>query len=211
MRLPALALTIVIPLSAQTSLISQNFLQKFKLTPPSPPATQSPQDSTPQPQQVSPTGGTQSPRAPTTQTGVGAIRKAAEGGDPAAQDALGVRYRDGWGHSIDHKEALKWFRKAAENGYAPAQAHLGRLLQLGIGVDKNESEGLKWIRLAVDQGDPDGQRCLGYAYHFGLGIPKDEAKASEAFENAIKMLSPRAKGGDAVAQLNLGNMYDLDP
>jgi TPR repeat protein len=82
---------------------------------------------------------------------------------------------------------------------------------LGIGVDKNESEGLKWIRLAVDQGDPDGQRCLGYAYHFGLGIPKDEAKASEAFENAIKMLSPRAKGGDAVAQLNLGNMYDLDP
>lgn len=94
MRLPVLALLLALPLSAQSTGFGQNLLQKFKQAPP--PA------STPQTPQVPATPATtQSPQSQATLGGIEAMRKAAEGGDPAAQDTLGGRYHDGWGIKAD--------------------------------------------------------------------------------------------------------------
>ena len=56
------------------------------------------------------------------------LRQMAEKGDPAAENALGLRYFQGDeknGIGRDEKEAFGWFIKAAEHGNLAAQAKLG--------------------------------------------------------------------------------------
>ena len=52
------------------------------------------------------------------------FQKAADHGEAAAQNNLGVMYLNGYGVSQDEAAALSWFRKAADQGYAPAQDNL---------------------------------------------------------------------------------------
>jgi TPR repeat protein len=54
--------------------------------------------------------------------------KAADQGNAAAQDTLGVLYEEGGGPNegseADQEEAGTWYRKAAEQGYVPAMRNL---------------------------------------------------------------------------------------
>ena len=47
-------------------------------------------------------------------------KRLAKGGDPQAQNNLGVMYRGGLGVPKDDQTAFTWFRLAAERGNAPA-------------------------------------------------------------------------------------------
>ena len=60
-------------------------------------------------------------------------QKAAETGDPQAQDELGTLYRLGKGVEPDLARAREWYRKAGEQGYAPAENNLGMMYRLGAG------------------------------------------------------------------------------
>jgi TPR repeat protein len=61
-------------------------------------------------------------------------RKAADQGNPQAQNAIGWLYERGLGVTQDYSEAMRLFRLAAEQGDAPAQSNIGRLYENGWGV-----------------------------------------------------------------------------
>ena len=61
-------------------------------------------------------------------------RPLAEQGDAAAQNNLGLMYRNGRGVSQDHEQAVYWFRLATEQGNANAQLSLGVSYHNGLGV-----------------------------------------------------------------------------
>ena len=52
-------------------------------------------------------------------------REAAQAGDPVAQNALGLLYKNGDGVPLNRKEAMEWFAKAAYRGNAEAMCNMG--------------------------------------------------------------------------------------
>lgn len=88
------------------------------------------------------------------------LKQMAQNGDPAAENALGLRYfqgDDGNGISRDEQQAFRWFSQAAENGNLAAQAKLGSLYWAGRGVPKDLNRAYFWTVLARAQGDKSSQ------------------------------------------------------
>ena len=77
--------------------------------------------------------------------------KAAEQGDPKAQNKLGYSYYKGKEVAQDYGEAIMWYIKAAEQGYAEAQQNLGTMYFSDKGVEKNFKEAVRLFRLAAAQ------------------------------------------------------------
>jgi eukaryotic-like serine/threonine-protein kinase len=127
---------------------------------------------------------------------------AADRGDPAAQNALGVKYVAGEdGLPRDDVKAVEWYRKAALQGYAKAETNLGDMYLAGRGgLDKNPLEALSWYLKAAQQGWPDAQYRLGYLYEVGLGTAKDPQRAVSLYRSA-------AESGYPDAQNLLGYFY----
>jgi len=128
------------------------------------------------------------------------LRKAADKGQGAAQNALGTIYQIGHGVDRDEKQAAAWYRKAAERGNADGQYNLGNLYYYGGGVARDYAQAAVWFRKAGDQGRQDAQFALGVLYDEGKGVPQDHAQAARWFRKA-------AEHGHAVAQCNLGHQY----
>ena len=82
-----------------------------------------------------------------------ADRKAAEAGDPEAQNRLGDNYYFGHGVGQDDDLAFVWYRKAAKQGNAVAQGNLGFMYEDGRGVEKDGAQAAAWYRKAAEQGD----------------------------------------------------------
>jgi GAF domain-containing protein len=83
-------------------------------------------------------------------------REAAERGDAAAENALGLLYAAGdEKQSIkrDDAAAVRWFTKAAEHGSVPAQSKLGALYWGGRGVAQDPNRAYFWTVLARASGD----------------------------------------------------------
>ncbi|MBI3877374.1 MAG: SEL1-like repeat protein [Verrucomicrobia bacterium] len=80
------------------------------------------------------------------------FRAAAEKGDRAAQNQLGVAFQTGSGVPQNLAEAARWYRLAAEQGDAYAQANLAGLCAAGQGVETDFIEAYKWWNLASAQG-----------------------------------------------------------
>ena len=80
-------------------------------------------------------------------------RVAAEAGDPASQDYLGVAYYQGLsGLAQNYPEAFHWIRSAAMQKWQHAQFNLGVLYAEGRGVAQDQVEAQKWFILAGDAG-----------------------------------------------------------
>lgn len=83
--------------------------------------------------------------------------KAAEAGDPAAQNIMGLLSRDGIGPSAegqDQAQAEMWFRKAAEQNEVKAQANLAHHMGVASPGSTNRVEALKWLLMAFDREEP---------------------------------------------------------
>jgi putative methionine-R-sulfoxide reductase with GAF domain len=83
-------------------------------------------------------------------------REAAERGDAAAENALGLLYAAGdekQGIKRDDAAAVRWFTKAAEHGSVPAQSKLGALYWGGRGVAQDSNRAYFWTVLARASGD----------------------------------------------------------
>ena len=81
------------------------------------------------------------------------FRRAAEQGNPDAEDELGVRYQDGDGIEQNYIQAAYWFRKAAEHvpnlgGAGQGRNNLGNLFVEGHGVPKDHVQAYMWLSLA---------------------------------------------------------------
>jgi uncharacterized protein len=129
----------------------------------------------------------------------------AKGGDPKAQNELGVMYYTGEAVSTtmsgqvldnDPELAAGWFFRSAEQGYADAQFNLGLMYANGEGVEVDTSLAVDLFKQAAEQGNVDAQNNLAAMYYTGEGIDRDVDKAIEWFEKA-------AKQGNAEAQANL--------
>ena len=80
-------------------------------------------------------------------------KRAAEGGQPDAENELGVRYQDGDGVEQSYVQAAYWFRKAAEHvpnlgGAGQGRNNLGNLYEEGYGVPKDYIQAYVWFSLA---------------------------------------------------------------
>jgi serine/threonine-protein kinase len=147
-------------------------------------------------------GGAQAQPASSQPLPLADLIPAADRGDPAAQNALGIKYAAGEdGLPRDDVKAVEWYRKAAVQGYAKAQTNLGDMYLAGRGgLDKNPLEALSWYLKAAQQGWPDAQYRLGYLYEVGLGTAKDPQRAVSLYRTA-------AESGYPDAQNLLGYFY----
>lgn len=85
------------------------------------------------------------------------VLKAAEGGDPAAQNIMGILSREGVGPEAEGKDSVaaeKWFRQAAEQNEVKAQANLAHLMGVASPEITNRVEAIKWLLMAKDRNEP---------------------------------------------------------
>jgi TPR repeat protein len=130
------------------------------------------------------------------------IRKAAEGGDLAAQYLLGLCFLQGAkGAPKDAAEAVKWLRRSAAGNVTRAQDDLGSLHREGKGgLVVDHAEAVRLYALAAAQGLAEAQFNLGCCYRNGNGVPRDLAEAARLFRLS-------AEKGDADAQSDLAVAY----
>jgi len=128
-------------------------------------------------------------------TSLADIIPAADRGDPAAQNALGLKYATGAdGLPRDETKAVEWYRKAASQGYPAAETNLGDMYLFGRGgLDKNPLDALSWYLKAAQQQWPDAQYRLAYMYEVGLGTAKDAQRAVELYRSAADAGYPDAE------------------
>lgn len=115
-------------------------------------------------------------------------KKAADQGNPKAQNQMGVYFAEGRGTPQDFTKAAEWFRKAAEQGFGEAQYNLGVLYANGQGVEHSDSETVKWTSRAAYQGIPSAQYSLGLLFAVGAGTPQDYVKAHAWFVMSLSHL-----------------------
>jgi eukaryotic-like serine/threonine-protein kinase len=130
------------------------------------------------------------------------VVNAANRGDPAAQNQLGVKYAQGENPiPRDDIKAVSLYRQAANQGFAKAETNLGDMYLFGRGgLQQSYSDAASWYLKAAQQDWPDAQYRLGYLYEKGLGTGKDPAHAVQLYQSA-------ADHGYAEAQNLLGTLY----
>lgn len=129
-------------------------------------------------------------------------RKAAERGNPQAQNNLACIYQQDPDDPDDYVEAAYWFRRAAEQNNPTAQFNLGVMCQIGQGLPQNLSEAATWYSKAAVQGCAVAQFNLGELFRLGEGVPQDYAQAAFWYRHA-------AEQQQSSAQLNLAILYAL--
>lgn len=130
------------------------------------------------------------------------IIQAAARGDPAAQNALGIKYAEGAdGLQHDEVQAVEWYKKAASQNYVKAEVNLGDMyLQGRGGLDQNYLQALSWYLRASEQQDAGAEYRLGLMFEQGLGTDKNPQKAADYYRRA-------ATHGYPDAQNVLGFLY----
>ena len=131
---------------------------------------------------------------------VQSYQRAADQGEPVAQNNLGVMYRNGRGVPKSDTTALSWYRKSADQGNAFAQNNMGFMYENGHGVPKSDTTAVSWYRKAAEQGNALAQNNIGLMYENGRGVPKSDTTAVSWYRLA-------AEQGYASAQTNIGYMY----
>jgi TPR repeat protein len=166
------------------------------------------------------------------------LRVAAEAGDVAAQNRLGMILEFGQGRKRNDAQAVRWYRKAARQGLPEAETNLGHMYERGRGVARDPAEAAKWYRRAAERGFARAQHNLAILYDKGRGMARDPVRAlvwlrraaeqgfapsltslGFAYQNgrgvardgrvAAKWYRRAARRGHAVAQYLLARLYDL--
>lgn len=126
-----------------------------------------------------------------------ALLAKADGGDPAAQVAVGEKYAQAAAVAQDPGEAteswnkaIEWYARAAAKDYAQAEIRLADAYAYGRGVPRDKVKAVEWYRKAAEQGDAGAQGTLGMLYALGQGVAPDDAEAYFWFDLAASIDSP---------------------
>ncbi len=119
--------------------------------------------------------------------------KAANAGDPGAQQQIGYFYQAGIGVERDPTRAAQWFERAVAGGLISAKVNLGVAYAWGLGEHKDPVFAARLFREAAQKGSGMGACYLGLMYYLGLGIPKDAAQARHWLELGAKLHNVPAK------------------
>jgi TonB family protein len=130
------------------------------------------------------------------------FRKAAEQGNPRAQNSLGVLYHGGHGVPKDFNQAFGWYKKAAAQKYGPGVFNVAISYYNAEGAPDDPVTAYAWMLLAADLGEKEGQEAaartaqeiggraaegkliLAKMFEEGKDIPKDDAAAAKWYKQA---------------------------
>jgi TPR repeat protein len=132
------------------------------------------------------------------------FQKAAEAGNPEAQNLVGYLYEAGVGVPADPARALHWYQLAAASGSSDATLNIGVLYVLGLGVKKDVPTAAEYFHKAVDRGNGTGASYLGTLNYAGIGMRQDMAAAERWYTLGQKM-------NDPISTYNLGSLYSTAP
>jgi TPR repeat protein len=120
-------------------------------------------------------------------------KKAAESGDPWAENQLGFLCQTGQGVQADPDCALHWYQLAAASGLPIAKVNLGVMYFWGISVPKDEVLAAQLFREAAAKGSGVAATYLGDINSLGLGVKQDKAIGEAWYEEGVKMRDPFAE------------------
>lgn len=127
-------------------------------------------------------------------TGLEGLKRAANGGYPAAQFYLSKLLESGKGGlKRDMAEARRWSERAANGGDPRAMHNLALYYFKGEGGARNSTIAALWFRKAADTGLVDSQFNLAQLYESGLGVSQNAAEA-------YKWYAIAGRAGDATAR-----------
>ena len=121
------------------------------------------------------------------------FRKAADLGDPGAQNELGYLYTWGMGVGRDEAQAFRWFARAAGSGYPPAKLNLAVMYLKGVGVAQDAEMGRQLLTELAGKGNGRAENYLGIMYFIGYGVTEDRAAAEEWFRKAAQAKNPEGE------------------
>lgn len=146
------------------------------------------------------------------------VKEAAEAGDPACQNLMGIFCRDGLGVREDFNEArdeaAEWFRKAAMKNDLKAQSNLAHILGVGSPACKDPKEAFKWLIVAKDRGEITAVKTYEELFKT---VPSSVLVAARLEANRFSMLKQaeaearKKRGGDAVAAPAVEAKEDAQP
>jgi uncharacterized protein len=131
------------------------------------------------------------------------FEKAAEAGDPWAQQQIGFFYQAGIGVPIDPARAAHWYQLAAASGLATAKRNLGVAYLWGAGVPMNTEFAAQLFRDAARHGDGRAATYLGNLYYFGRGVAQDKTQGEHWYTVGAKLHDP-------VAYYNVGELLSTE-
>jgi TPR repeat protein len=107
-----------------------------------------------------------------------ALLAKANGGDLAAEVAVGESYEAGKGVPKDLQQAAAWYQKAADRKDIAGELHLAALYRDGgTGFARDMAQAAEWYRKAADQGDVEAQATMGTLYSMGQGVAVNYTEA----------------------------------
>jgi TPR repeat protein len=118
--------------------------------------------------------------------------KAAQAGDPDAQNDLGYLYQVGIGVPADPTRAVNWYRLASSAGLPIAKVNLGVAYLWGIGTPKDTSLAEQLFREALKKGVGVAAAYLGIMYYSGFGVTVDREQARRWYSEGVKLHNPMA-------------------
>jgi TPR repeat protein len=132
------------------------------------------------------------------------FRKAADQGDPGAQNELGYLYTFGIGVQQDPAEATRWFERALAGGSEHAKLNLAVMYLRGVGIDRDIHLGLDLLTQLAARGNARAEDYLGAVYYSGFGVDQNKALGEMWFRKS-------AKGKCPEGEYAMGTLYSVIP
>ena len=114
------------------------------------------------------------------------LREAAQIGNIAAMNNLGMLYYRGYGVEKDYAEALKWIRRGAAYGDETAYKNLALLYEKGHGVPVNRKIALDMYLALAENGVADAMTSVGRLYYYGIDGTPDYQEAFHWYSKAAE-------------------------
>jgi hypothetical protein len=130
------------------------------------------------------------------------FERAAEAGDPWAEQQIGFFYEAGIGVTADPTRAVHWYQLAAASGLPSAKTNLGVAYLWGSGVSMDKQLAVELFREAASRGDGHAATYLGNLYYFGGALQRDVTTAEHWYLVGAKLHDP-------VADFDLGTLYSV--
>ncbi len=131
------------------------------------------------------------------------FKKAADQGDPGAQNELGYLYVWGIGVERDPAQAMRWFSRAAGAGWQQAKLNMAVMYMKGIGVARDQKFALELMQELAAKKNARAEDYLGVMYLNGQGVDRDSQAAEEWFSRAAKDKNPEG-------EYAIGQLYSVD-
>ncbi len=132
------------------------------------------------------------------------FRRAADLGDPVAQNQMGYLYVWGIGVERNAAQAIRWFARAAGSGMQQAKLNMAVLFMRGIGVARDPQFARQILQELAERKNARAADYLGVIYMRGEGVPQDSKRAEEYFRLS-------AKGKNPEGEFAMGRLCWIEP